>query len=746
MKISKAEIAAIIDASCRTFIPLHQLVLSKDYQARPAGSTSRLSIEELAASIQACGVLQNLIVIKGARNLYEVCAGGRRLQALGLLVSAGTLPENVPVPVLVVAAEHGLIASLSENAFHVPMHPADEFEAFAKLLAQGRSLEDVAAAFGVTPLVVKRRMRLAAVSPKLIAEFRQGRISMDCLMALASVDDHARQEQAWEGLDAWSRQPDHLRRVLSQGEVESDRSPVAKYVGVKAYEKAGGPSRRDLFSDNDKKVYLLDAVLLDQLAVAKLQRKARQILAEGWKWVEVRARFVHDEYARHAELRKSRRPANDTEAAELAVLEGRLAVLTRKLQALDGFEGNELEEGGGEQAEQAQQADQDDKSDKNDDALPGEGDDEQLEVDLQGDLQGDVEADLEADLESEFDAASAAIAALHESLSVWQTELMAFAGCVVYVDADASPAVRYGLIRPEDRNELARAAQAVRASRLAAGDQGCGSDGAHDSHDSHDPHGGHDDGLDFDDADAFGTSSESVPKVRPVHSERLTRNLTAHRVAAIQAELLDRPEVALATLTAQLAGKLLLDGYQDVHTSGDPLTFSATDTHGPLSSDAPDIVSSPAWLAVEAQRQFWRDQLPAEAQALLPWMLAQDAATVTKLLTFLVASSVSGVYAAEPESLRCQRTEGLAQALALDMRKWWQASAASYFNHVSKARIAQVVDEVLGAQAAAPLQQLKKEAAAAGAQQVLASTGWLPQVLRVTPMMSPAGGAMGGAA
>ena len=721
MKISKAEIAAIIYASCRTFIPLHQLVLSKDYQARPAGSTSRLSIEELAASIQACGVLQNLIVVKGARNLYEVCAGGRRLQALGLLASAGTLPENFPVPVLVVAAEHGLIASLSENAFHVPMHPADEFEAFAKLLAQGRSVEDVAAAFGVTPLVVKRRMRLAAVSPKLIAEFRQDRISMDCLMALASVDDHARQEQAWEGLDAWSRQPDHLRRVLSQGEVESDRSPVAKYVGVKAYEKAGGPSRRDLFSDNDKKVYLLDAVLLDQLAVAKLQRKARQILAEGWKWVEVRPRFVHDEYARHGELRKSRRPANDTEAAELAVLEGRLAALTRKLQALDDVEENELGEGGGEQAEQAQQADQDNKNDKNDDTLPGGCDDEQRGADLQGDLQGDVEVDLEADLESalesECDAASAAIAALHESLSVWQTELMPFAGCVVYVGADASPAVRYGLIRPEDRNELARAAQVVRAG--------------HDSHDSHDPHGGHDDGLDVDDADAFGASPESVPKVRPVHSERLTRNLTAHRVAAIQAELLDRPEVALATLTAQLAGKLLLDGYQHVHTSGDPLTFSATDTHGPLSSDAPDIVSSPAWLAVEAQRQFWRDQLPAEAQALLPWMLAQDAATVTKLLTFLVASSVSGVYAAEPESPRCQRTEGLAQALELDMRKWWQASAASYFNHVSKARIAQVVGEVLGAQAAAPLQQLKKEAAAAGAEQVLASAGWLPQVLRV---------------
>ena len=152
MKLSKAEIEAVIEASPRTTVPFNKLVLSDSYQVRPSGSTSKLSIAELAASIKENNVLQNLIVTKGARGVYEVCAGGRRLEALTLLVTNGDLPENYPVPVLIVPADKALIASLAENFFHIPMHPADEFTAFAKLIAEGKSVEDVAAAFGVTPL------------------------------------------------------------------------------------------------------------------------------------------------------------------------------------------------------------------------------------------------------------------------------------------------------------------------------------------------------------------------------------------------------------------------------------------------------------------------------------------------------------------------------------------------------------------------------------------------------------------
>ena len=643
MKLSKTEVDAIIAASPRTFVPFNKLVLSEDYQARTGGSTPKLSIAELAASIKESGVLQNLVVAEGARGRYEVCAGGRRLEALDLLVSRNDIADNYPVPVLIVPADKALIASLAENCFHVPMHPADEFAAFAKLIGQGKSIEDVAAAFGVTPVVVKRRMKLATVSPKLITMFREDKISLDCLMVLASVDDHEKQDQAWANLPSWNRHADYLRQLLTRGEIESDRHPVAKYVTVKAYEKAGGPSRRDLFSDDDKKVYLLDAALLEKLAIEKLQRKAKQVLAEGWKWVDVRTRYVYDEYVKYGELRKAKRPCTEQEATELESLQAQIAERHNRMEELADQDGNE---------------------------------------------------DEFYKLEQEAEVLGAQVDAIEAALVVWPAELMAQAGCVVYVGDNAAPAVRYGLVRPEDRNDMAQAA------REAGSTDGAG-----------------------------GESLVSLPaaKTRPIHSERLVRSLTAHRVAAIQAELLSRPDVAIAALTAQLAAKLVLDGYRRLYGSGDPLTVNATDTHGTLRTEAEDMEASAAWQQLEAERQAWASLLPEDVDAILPWVLQQSNATVVRLLTFLIATSVTGVYGTEPDK---QSTDGIAAALGLDMTKWWMASGPSYFNHVSKARILEVVTEAAGANAASPLQALKKDAAVSGAEQALAGVAWLPGVLR----------------
>ena len=55
MKFSKAEIEVVIAASPRITVPYSKLSLSLDYQVRPSGSTSKMSIAELAASIKASG-------------------------------------------------------------------------------------------------------------------------------------------------------------------------------------------------------------------------------------------------------------------------------------------------------------------------------------------------------------------------------------------------------------------------------------------------------------------------------------------------------------------------------------------------------------------------------------------------------------------------------------------------------------------------------------------------------------------
>ena len=177
-------------------VPLSRLVL------RPSGrnvrKTPRMSIPELAASIQRVGLLQNLIVIAAPDGeQYEVVAGGRRLAALKLLAKKHSIAKDWEVPCLLVADGTARTASLTENVQREAMHPADQFEAFAALVAEGRPIEDIAADFSVTPLVVQRRLKLANVSPRLMVDYRADAVTLDQLMALAITDHHAAQEPAF---------------------------------------------------------------------------------------------------------------------------------------------------------------------------------------------------------------------------------------------------------------------------------------------------------------------------------------------------------------------------------------------------------------------------------------------------------------------------------------------------------------------------------------------------------------------
>ncbi|MGE0675216.1 MAG: ParB/RepB/Spo0J family partition protein [Methylibium sp.] len=681
MKFSKAEVDAIIEASPRTFVPFNKLVLSEDHQARSATAPA-MSLPELAASIEDSGVLQNLVVVQVPRGRYEVCAGGRRLAALTLLVQQGAIANNYPVPVLVVPADKALIASLAENCFHVPMHPADEFAAFARLVAQGKSVEDVAAAFGVTPLIVKRRMKLASVSPKLMALYREGGIGLDCLMVLASVDEHQRQEQAWASLPSWNQRPEHLRQLLIRDEVESDADPLARFVTVEAYEKAGGPLRRDLFSDDDRKAYLLDPALLATLAANKLSKRAKQLLAAGWKWVDIRPRFVYDEYVKHGELRKPRRAPTPGEAQALDALDTRIAALHERMEAM-------VDRG----------------SDRDADGEAG------VPTGAAGEDEASRDRTFLA-LESEADALEEERKAKLEELTEWPAAWMELAGCVVHVGADGRAAVKAGLIRPEDRAELAQAITKAADQKSASGE------GLPD---------GRQPGA------APGTVSlPSAPGVtaRPVHTEKLMRRLTAHLVAAIQAELLDRPEVALAALTTHLSLKLLADPLHGAYRLPNLLAISATGNQHELRWAAEDIEASPAAQRIETDRAVWIECLPKEPSAVLGWMLAQPPEIVQRLLTFLVATTVNGITGTDGGR---PVNDGLARAVGLDMTRWWSATGEAYLRHVPKARVVEVVREVAGAEAAGPLAALKKDAAVAQAEQLLAGRGWLPACLRTPP-------------
>ena len=115
----------------------------------------------------------------------------------------------------------------------------------------GNGPEDIAARFGVTPPVVRQRLKLAAVSPKLIALYRKGDMTLDCLMAFTVSDDHKQQEKVWKALPGHGgSDPDHIRDALTEEHIDAD-SKLAHFVGIEAYEAAGGAVLRDLFDDGN---------------------------------------------------------------------------------------------------------------------------------------------------------------------------------------------------------------------------------------------------------------------------------------------------------------------------------------------------------------------------------------------------------------------------------------------------------------------------------------------------------------
>ena len=263
-------------------------------------TNAKTGIEELAASIAAHGLLQNLQVRPAKDGIFEVVAGGRRLAALNLLAKQKKIAADYPVPCHVLDQQDAHEISLAENVMRTAMHPADQFEAFKKLADDGQGHEDIAARFGTTPKIVAQRLKLAVVSPKLIALYRKGEMTLDCLMAFTVSEDHKQQEKAWADLPPYGRRDaSQIRAALTEKHIAAD-SKLARFVGIKAYEKAGGAVLRDLF-DDENAGWLTDTALVNQLAAAKLEKAAETVRSEGWKWVEIIPDLAWDTFNRFTE-------------------------------------------------------------------------------------------------------------------------------------------------------------------------------------------------------------------------------------------------------------------------------------------------------------------------------------------------------------------------------------------------------------------------------------------------------------
>ncbi len=271
--------------------PLNKLVLDElnvrqDYNEE--------TIAKLAANIAAKGQLQNVLVRKHAGGKFGVVAGGRRLKALQLLLKQKKIKATYQVKIALVSDEEALEVSISENTHREAVHPADEFAAWEKLHQSGHSVSQIATSHGVTETTVMKRLKLGALHPEILRQYKEDKLSDASVMAFTLSPSH---EEQLAVLKTAGNNPRSIKNSLTQNEVRGANF-IAKYVGVDDYQKAGGKLRTSLFDDD---VFLIDSNLLDKLSKAKLEKDIEALKAEGWTWVEeLKSAFweVADKYDR----------------------------------------------------------------------------------------------------------------------------------------------------------------------------------------------------------------------------------------------------------------------------------------------------------------------------------------------------------------------------------------------------------------------------------------------------------------
>jgi ParB family chromosome partitioning protein len=179
----------VINATEYRDVPLSQLNESK---TNPRRVFDDGALNELAASIRSQGVLSPLLVRPLTENGFEIVAGARRYRAAQMAEVA-----TVPVRIVNLSDAEALTTQLVENLIRAEIHPMEEAEGFARLLALEEpkySIEQIAARVGKQPSFVASRLKLVDLVPTAIDAFYANEIGVGHALLLAKLPSELQQQ------------------------------------------------------------------------------------------------------------------------------------------------------------------------------------------------------------------------------------------------------------------------------------------------------------------------------------------------------------------------------------------------------------------------------------------------------------------------------------------------------------------------------------------------------------------------
>lgn len=249
--------------------------------------TDKTPTPQFVASIKEEGILENMIVRK-SDDVFLVTNGEKRLAALRILEKAGTVDKDAPIrcELMELDQKSARNISLAVNYMREGMHQVDEYEAFAGLIADGLTADDIKRKYGLTKLEVDQVLALGDLAPVIRKAWRDDKVSEDAAQAFTLEPDQKRQAELFEqlrkkhGLNEWT-----VKKAIIGD--DQHLSGMIAYVGMEAYKLAGGSTTQDLFANaKEPAAIITDLKLLKKLYDEKLKKKVDDLKAEGWKWVE----------------------------------------------------------------------------------------------------------------------------------------------------------------------------------------------------------------------------------------------------------------------------------------------------------------------------------------------------------------------------------------------------------------------------------------------------------------------------
>jgi hypothetical protein len=544
---------------------------------------------------------------------------------------------------------------------------------------------------------------------------RKGELGLDAARAFCLVAEHERQDAVFAIMTKPVSNAYAVRSYLTQGAVRvTDR--LAKFVGVEAYEEAGGIVRRDLFDDS--LVFLDSPDLLNELATTKLEELRAPLLAQGWGWVSFNLGNGRADGGSMYRIRPEWHQPTEEQKAAAQVIRDR-----------------------------ANEIDQALVSDPTDEALI-------------------------AELESLRIKAHE----MAEALSFFDPEKKSLAGCVISIDFEGHPDTIVGIVAKGDQKKIARIdarrdaekakAEAERRrekERLeaeaipapdpvaftpspdgvtvlvidpAAGTARIAGQSTGETNPSADAITSGDEGS----GSITSTSLEERPpweedEHAPVNTsgftQRTLNELTSARTRAIRAHLCEAPDVTLALSVYTLGCHFM------ALTGPVGISIHAFVCHA--YSDAEPLTSKRDTLkALDLYEENW-----------LEWCLAQGPEVLLPTQALLIASTLDLNHSGNTPI--CRRKQEVADTLAtrlqVDMTKWW-APTSDFFMGLNKA---QIVDAVMESPAvlelstakdreafAVKLASMRKDELALMAAHTLDGTGWLPNVIKTDGLIDVA--------